>query len=148
MSIEDNAKAATGFLASLTVPRVALGIALMAGVLLLWHHFQSPTADDRLLVIEIGLGAILLAIGAAVWSKIEGIWKDRAEDLEERVKALTADVASLHAQIEEMAQERAEIKAQLAACLERDKQNLARIAKVNERLDAQQRSSDFGGLAP
>ena len=144
--MEDNAKAASGFLAALTVPRVALGIAFAAGALLLWHHFQSPTADDRLLVIEIGLGAILLSIGAAVWAKIEGIWKDRAEDLETRVKALTADVAVLHAQIEEMAAERAEMKAQLAACLERDKQNVSRIAKVNERLDAQERHSDFGGL--
>ncbi len=147
MSMEDNAKAASGFLASLTLSRVGAGLAFASGCVVLYKYFNN--GSNEALPIAIGVAAILLAVAAGAWDKIEAAnaavvdqWRSAADDLKKQVTALTAEVTLLHQQVKQATQEHTEIRAQLAACMERDKRTQASVSELVRRVE-----SGFGDLA-
>lgn len=151
MSIEDNTKAATSFLASLTLSRVGAGLAFASGCVVLYKYFADGQVT-HLLPVAIGVAAILLAVSAGVWDKLEAAnsavieqWKTSADDLKRQVQALTTEVTELHQQVRHATKEHAEIRAQLAACLERDRRTQSTVAELSRRVE---QSSGFGDLAP
>jgi septal ring factor EnvC (AmiA/AmiB activator) len=104
------------------------------------------------LPVAIGIAAILLAISAGVWDKLESAnaavidqWRASAEDLKKQVQALTTEVTELHKQVSQATKEHTEIRAQLAACLERDRRTQTTVAELSRRVE---QSSGFGDLAP
>lgn len=148
MSIEENTKAATTFLASLTLSRVGAGLAFASGCVVLWKYFDNGGAHETL-PIAIGVAAILLAVAAGAWDKIEAAnlavvdqWRALADDLKKQVTALTNEVAMLHQQVQLATKEHTEIRAQLAACMERDKRTQASVSELVRRVE-----SGFGDFA-
>lgn len=151
MSIEENTKAATSFLASLTLSRVGAGLAFASGCVVLYKYFNNGDGM-HFLPVAIGIAAILLAISAGVWDKLESAnaavidqWRASAEDLKKQVQALTTEVTELHKQVSQATKEHTEIRAQLAACLERDRRTQTTVAELSRRVE---QSSGFGDLAP
>ena len=148
MSIEENTKAATTFLASLTLSRVGAGLAFASGCVVLYKYFTNGEVT-HLLPVAIGVAAILLAVSAGVWDKLERAnsavidqWRAVADDLKRQVTALTNEVAMLHQQVQLATKEHTEIRAQLAACMERDKRTQASVSELVRRVE-----SGFGDLA-
>jgi septal ring factor EnvC (AmiA/AmiB activator) len=151
MSIEENTKAATSFLASLTLSRVGAGLAFASGCVVLYKYFANGEIT-HVVPVAIGVAAILLAVSAGVWDKLESAnnavisqWRTAAEDLKQQVQALTTEVTELNEQVRQATKEHAEIRAQLAACLERDRRTQSTVAELSRRVD---QSSGFGDLAP
>jgi septal ring factor EnvC (AmiA/AmiB activator) len=151
MSIEENTKAATSFLASLTLSRVGAGLAFASGCVVLYKYFANGEITHAV-PVAIGVAAILLAVSAGVWDKLESAnnavisqWRTAAEDLKQQVQALTTEVTELHEQVRQATKEHTEIRAQLAACLERDRRTQSTVAELSRRVEL---SSGFGDLAP
>jgi hypothetical protein len=140
MTEQERANAFVTVLTKLTLGNVALGLALAAGGVLVWGQIYEVKAGAVTLLIAVIVGSLLVAMGAAMWSKLEAM-------------QLSAD-ARWQAQVNILQTEIDDIRPQLAACLardlaaqERDRAAQARMSALEKKLAALNgRVSDFGDL--
>lgn len=144
MSAEKIIQSLGGLLSVLTLSRVALAVSGGVGVLIMYALWETRLvwaqnlADSPVLLGGIGVGVVLVAVGATFQARV-----DAAHAL--MLQQLSRTAEDLQRRIDDVMRDRDFIQKQLAACLQRDTESQIRMARMESQI--RKSASGFGGLS-
>ena len=138
MTAEEKASAIGKFLDGLTIAKVATASAFAAALVAIGGEYIGIKNASPIFLTAFCVGMLLLAIGSAMWAKLEAAqsaviaqWRDTVLDLKTRVTHLEGMLE--------------ETNLALQACLDRDRRNQQAIHALDKKID-RNIASGFGDL--